>query len=54
MIAQAVSELREHLARGEFPDAEAPEHHNMRSMRLGRNDRAYAYLADPAGCVAGE
>jgi nucleoside-diphosphate-sugar epimerase len=52
-IAQAVAELREHLlVRGEFPDAEAPEHHNMRSMRLGRSDLAYAFLSDPTGSVS--
>ncbi len=51
-IAQAVAELREHLLeRGELPDPEAPEHHNMKSMKLGRCDLPYAFLSDPQGCV---
>jgi len=51
-IAQAVAELREHLLdRKEFPDPEAAEHHNMRSMKLARCDLSYAFLSDPAGCV---
>ena len=51
-IAHAVAELREHLLeRKEFPDPEAIEHHNMRSMKLARCDLPYAFLADPAGCV---
>jgi nucleoside-diphosphate-sugar epimerase len=51
-IAQAVSELREHLlVRGEFPDPEAPEHYNMRCMKLERSDHTYAFLSDPAGSV---
>jgi nucleoside-diphosphate-sugar epimerase len=51
-IAQSVSELREHLlVRGEHADTEAPEHHNMRSMKLGRLDLPYAFLSDPAGSV---
>lgn len=54
-IAQAVAELREHLlVRGELPDPEAPEHHNMKSMRLGRCDLPYAFLSDPAGSVRRE
>lgn len=53
-IAQAVAELREHmLGRGELPDPEAPEHHNMKVMKLARCDLPYAFLSDPRGSVSG-
>lgn len=42
-IRQAVAELRENLDR--FPDPDAPEHHNMKSMKLSRSSSPYGFLA---------
>jgi nucleoside-diphosphate-sugar epimerase len=47
-IASAVAELRGALLdRGEFPDIEAAEHHNLRSMVLARRADPYGWLASP-------
>jgi nucleoside-diphosphate-sugar epimerase len=44
-IRQEVLELRRVLESGRFPDIEAPEYYNMRTMKLGRHAGAYQYLA---------
>jgi nucleoside-diphosphate-sugar epimerase len=45
-IRQAVAEVRKALLEdGLFSDIDAPQHYNMKSMKLERNARAYAYLA---------
>jgi nucleoside-diphosphate-sugar epimerase len=45
-IASAVRELRhELLDNGRFPDPDAPEHHNMKSMQLSRNSATYDFLS---------
>lgn len=44
-IATEVANLRSVLEAGTFPDIEADEHYNMRSMLMDRNDAPYAYLA---------
>lgn len=43
-IATEVANLRSVLEAGIFPDIEAAEHYNMRSMSMERNDAPYAYL----------
>ena len=43
-IATEVANLRGVLDAGIFPDIEAAEHYNMRSMAMERNDAPYAYL----------
>jgi nucleoside-diphosphate-sugar epimerase len=44
-IRQEVANLRKALSSGEFPDIDAPEHYNMKFMKLGRDARAYEYLS---------
>lgn len=44
-IRQEVANLRRALSSGEFPDIEAPEHYNMKFMKMGRDSRAYNYLS---------
>jgi hypothetical protein len=44
-IRQEVAELRATLASGAFPDIDAPEHYNMKFMKLGRNPRSYEFLS---------
>ena len=33
------------LDNGRFPDADAPEHHNMKSMQLRRTSATYDFLS---------
>lgn len=44
-IRREVAHLRQVLEGGAFPDIEAPEHYNLRCMKLGRNPGAYRYLS---------
>jgi len=44
-IRQAVEELRAKIEGGTFPEPEAAEFYNMKSMKLSRNDEAYAFLS---------
>ena len=44
-IRQEVSELRKTLSAGVFPDIDAPEHYNMKFMKLGRNPQSYEFLS---------
>lgn len=46
-IRAEVAQLRAVLESGAFPDIDAPEHHNMKSMRMGRNDGCMGFLARP-------
>jgi len=43
-IAKEVAELRKALESGKFPDIEAAEHHNLKSMQLVRNNHPYQFL----------
>ena len=44
-IRQEVAELRKTLTSGAFPDIDAPEHYNMKFMKLVRNPRCYEFLS---------
>lgn len=44
-IRQEVSHLRKALDRGAFPDIDAPEHYNMKFMKLGRNPGGYRFAS---------
>ena len=44
-IRAEVAHLRKVLSSGAFPDIDAPEHYNMKFMKLARNPRAYEYLS---------
>ena len=44
-IREEVARLRRALDGGAFPDIEAPEHYNLRCMKLGRNAGPYRYLS---------
>ncbi len=44
-IRQEVANLRKALEGGEFPDIDAPEHYNMKFMKLGRDAGCHAFLA---------
>jgi len=46
-IQNEVARLREKLmVEGCFPDIDAPEHYNMKSMKLGRDSRIYSFLTN--------
>jgi nucleoside-diphosphate-sugar epimerase len=40
-IRREIADLRRALEAGRFPDIEAPEHHNLKSMRIGRDAGCY-------------
>jgi nucleoside-diphosphate-sugar epimerase len=44
-ISREVGTLRTALEAGQFPDIDAPEHYNMKSMKLARNSSAYNFLS---------
>jgi nucleoside-diphosphate-sugar epimerase len=44
-IRKEVAHLRRVLDGGEFPDIDAPEHYNMKVMKIARSPACYAYLA---------
>jgi hypothetical protein len=44
-ISREVGTLRRALEAGQFPDIDAPEHYNMKSMKLARNASAYHFLS---------
>lgn len=44
-IRQEVARLRQALDGGAFPDIEAPQHYNLRCMKLARNAGPYRYLS---------
>lgn len=44
-IRQEVASLREKLDGGTFPDIDAPEHYNMKFMKIGRDAGCLGYLA---------
>ncbi|MBE2180002.1 MAG: NAD-dependent epimerase/dehydratase [Chthoniobacterales bacterium] len=44
-IRQEVANLRKALEGGQFPDIDAPEHYNMKFMKLGRDAGCHAFLA---------
>jgi nucleoside-diphosphate-sugar epimerase len=44
-ISHEVAALRAALEAGQFPDIEAPEHYNMKSMDLARDSSAYNFLS---------
>jgi len=44
-IRAEVAHLRRVLESGVFPDIDAPEHYNMKFMKIGRSAAAYAFLA---------
>ncbi len=44
-IQQEVGELRKALTSGAFPDIDAPQHYNMKFMKLSRNSRSYEFLS---------
>jgi len=46
-IRQEVANLRRALDGGQFPDIDASEHYNMKSMKMTRDASAYKYLASP-------
>lgn len=44
-IANEVANLRQVLERGVFPDIDAPQYYNMKTMKLDRSSGPYHYLA---------
>jgi hypothetical protein len=44
-IRQEVAHLRKALDQGAFPDIDAPEFYNLKSMRLARRAGPYAFLS---------
>jgi len=44
-IQAEVANLRKALEGGAFPDIDAPEHYNMKFMKIERNSAAYDYLS---------
>ena len=44
-IRDEVAQLRKAIEGGQFPDIDAPEHYNMKFMKVGRNAAAYDYLS---------
>jgi len=44
-IRNEVAQLRKAIGGGQFPDIDAPEHYNMKFMKVGRNAAAYDYLS---------
>ena len=44
-IRQEVAELRRVLESGKFPDIDAPQHYNMKWMKIGRSAKAYDFLS---------
>jgi hypothetical protein len=44
-IRQEVANLRKALDSGTFPDIDAPEHYNMKFMKLGRNPGSYRFAS---------
>ena len=44
-IQKEVADLRKALTSGAFPDIDAPEHYNMKFMKLSRNPRGYEFLS---------
>jgi nucleoside-diphosphate-sugar epimerase len=44
-IRQEVGQLRQALEGGAFPDIDAPQHYNMKFMRIERRPGAYAFLS---------
>ena len=44
-IKQEVADLRRVLESGKFPDIDAPEHYNMKFMKIGRDTGCLDYLA---------
>jgi nucleoside-diphosphate-sugar epimerase len=44
-IRHEVANLRKALEGGRFPDIDAPEHYNMRFMKLGRNPGCYRFAS---------
>lgn len=44
-IRQEVASLRQALDAGTFPDVDAPEHYNLKCMRLARDAGAYRFLS---------
>jgi nucleoside-diphosphate-sugar epimerase len=44
-ISREVGLLRSALEAGQFPDIDAPENYNMKSMKLARNPSAYHFLS---------
>lgn len=44
-IRAEVAELRKALDSGTYPDIDAPEHYNMKFMKIGRSAAAYEYLS---------
>ena len=44
-IRQEVANLRAALEAGQFPDIDAPEHYNMKFMKIGRDAGCHDYLA---------
>jgi nucleoside-diphosphate-sugar epimerase len=44
-IRAEIAHLRRALDKGGFPDIDAPEHYNMKFMRLARNDGAYGFFS---------
>src|SRR5581483_8139087 len=44
-IRAEVAELRKALDSGMYADIDAPEHYNMKFMKIGRNAAAYDYLS---------
>ena len=44
-IRAEVANLRQVLESGQFPDIDAPEHYNMKFMKIARSPAAYAFLS---------
>lgn len=44
-ISQEVQALRKAIEAGNYADTDAPEHYNMQTMQLGRQNAPYSYLA---------
>jgi nucleoside-diphosphate-sugar epimerase len=44
-IRQEVAELRRALESGQFPDIDAPEHYNMKWMKISRSPSSYHFLS---------
>jgi len=44
-IRQEVAELRRALENGKFPDIDAPQHYNMKWMKIGRSPASYNFLS---------
>ena len=44
-IRNEVAQLRKAIAGGQFPDVDAPEHYNMKFMKVGRDASCYDFLS---------